>query len=153
MADTVLIIGLLAVTVTGLFSWQAVTVVRQPADEPTRLVAELRLAQVAALLLVLVAGAYLGTAASLPAHPGAALDATLALGFLAAGVASLTREPREALTIVAVAFVAHAVIDILHRPNWLSDGSVPSWYVIGCAVQNLWTAALTFAPVLGQRRA
>lgn len=151
MTNTVLIIGLLAVTVTGLYSWQATVVVRQQANEPTRLVSELRLAQVAGLLLVLVAGAYLGTAASMPAHPGAALDATLALAFLAAGVASLTREPREALTIVAVAFVAHAVVDVLHRPGGLTDGAVPAWYVIGCGVQNLWTAALTFLPVLGRR--
>ena len=151
MADTTLVICLLAVTVTTLFTWQAISVVRQDADEPSRLVSELRLSQVGASLLILVAGAYLGSAASLASHHGAGLDATLALGFLAAGVASLTREPREALTIVALAFVAHAVVDILHRPGGLTDGGMPRWYVIGCAVQNVWMAALTFLPVFGRR--
>ena len=151
MTDATPIIGLLAVTVSTLFGWQAARVVRQDAGAPTRLVSELRLAQVAALLLVMVAGAYLGTAASQPHAPGAGLDAALALGFLAAGVASLTREPQEALTILAVAFVTHALVDILHQPGGLTDAAVPHWYVVGCAVQNVWTAALTFLPVLGRR--
>ena len=43
-------------------TWQAVRTAGVPVNSPDRLVAELRLAQIAALLLVLSAGAYIGLA-------------------------------------------------------------------------------------------
>ena len=52
-----------------------------PVSSPERLVAELRLAQIAALLLTLVAGAYLGLAAAQEGRTGVGLDIALAVGF------------------------------------------------------------------------
>ncbi len=148
MPDTLQIIGLAVVTVTGAFTWQAARTVGADAASPTRLVSELRFAQISALLLTLVAGAYIGMAALLTAQPGAGLDVVLALGFLGVAVASATREPREALTVLAVAFVAHALLDLVHRQGGLSDGMIPRWYVIGCAVHNVYMATLCYLPVV-----
>lgn len=148
MPDTLLIVGLSVATVTAAFTWQAARTVGQEPVSPNRLVAELRLAQVGGLLLALVAGAYVGMAALLTAQPGAGLDVVLALGFVGIAIASATREPHEALTVVAVGFVAHALVDLMHRPGGLTDGAVPRWYVIGCAVHNIYMAVLCYLPVI-----
>src|SRR4051794_25664690 len=83
---------------------------------PQRLVAELRLAQLAAVLLSLAAGAYIGFAAVRENEPGVGLDIALAAGFMAAAAWTMMRDPRQALTILALAFAGHAVVDVAHRP-------------------------------------
>jgi hypothetical protein len=130
------------------FTWLALRTVAQPSSAPQRLIDELRLAQFAALLLTLTAGAYVGFAASHENQPGVGLDVALAIGFFVAAGVSMIREPRQALTIVAFAFAAHAVLDVAHRPGLLPDLLAPRWYAIGCAVYDVYLGALCYLPVL-----
>ena len=81
-------------------------------------------------------------------EPGVGLDIALAIGFLIAAGVSLIKEPRQALTIVALAFAAHAVVDVAHRPGLLPDALAPRWYAIGCAVYDVYIGALCYLPVL-----
>jgi hypothetical protein len=130
-------------------TWQAIHAALIPASSPDRLVAELRLAQVAALLLVLSAGAYIGLAVSHEAQPGAGFDIALAVGFFVVAAATLVRDPRQALTMLALAFAAHAVLDVAHRPgSLLPDGMAPRWYSIGCALYDVYIGALCYLPIL-----
>ncbi len=133
---------------TGL-TWQALRTAAVPVSAPERLVAELRLAQMAALLLALTAGAYVGLAVSHEAQPGVGLDVALALGFFVVAAATLVRDPRQALTVLALAFAAHAIVDVAHRPGWpLPDGIAPRWYSIGCAMYDVYIGALCYFPIL-----
>ena len=130
-------------------TYQAVRTAEIPVNAPERLIAELRLAQVAALLLTMVAGAYVGLGVAHEARPGVGLDIALAVGFFVAAASTLIRDPRQALTILALAFAAHAVLDVAHRPGWpLPDGVAPRWYSIGCAVYDVYIGALCYWPIL-----
>jgi len=130
-------------------TWQAVQSTRVPVSSPDRLVAELRLAQLAALLLALSAGAYVGLAVAHEAQPGVGFDVALAAGFFVVAASTLVRDPRQALTILALAFAAHAIVDVAHRPHWpLPDGIAPRWYSIWCAVYDVYIGALCYFPIL-----
>jgi len=130
------------------FTWLSVRTAALPSSTPQRLIDELRLAQFAALLLTLTAGAYIGFAIVRENEPGVGLDIALAIGFLIAAGTSMIKEPRQALTILALAFAAHAVLDVAHRPGLLPDGLAPRWYSIGCAVYDVYIGALCYLPVL-----
>ena len=131
------------------FTWQALRTAVIPAISPERLVAELRLAQMAALLLVLSAGAWVGIAVVHESRPGVGFDIALAIGFLVVAASTLMRDPRQALTILAVAFAAHAMLDIAHRPGWLlPDGLAPRWFTLGCASYDVCIGALCYIPIL-----
>ncbi len=119
-----------------------------PVSSPDRLVAELRLAQIAALLLTLTAGAYLGLAAIHEARTGVGLDIALAAGFLILAGYTLTCDPRQALTLLAIGFAVHALLDIAHRPGVLPEDIAPGWYMIGCAVLNVVLGAFSYLPLL-----
>lgn len=129
-------------------TWQAVRTALIPISSPERLVSELRLAQVAALLLVLSAGAYIGFAVANEARPGVGFDVALAIGFLVVAAWTMVRDPRQALTLLALAFAAHAIVDVAHQPGWLPDGVAPRWYAIGCAVYDVSLGALCYLPIL-----
>lgn len=119
-----------------------------PPSSPERLVEELRLAQMAALLLTLTAGAYIGFAVVRENEPGVGFDIAFTVGFLVVAAYTMLRDPRQALTIVALAFAAHAVLDVAHRPGLLPEALAPRWYTIGCAVYDVYIAALCYLPVL-----
>ena len=129
-------------------AWQSLRTARTPVTSPERLVSELRLAQVAALLLVMSAGAYVGFAVAAEARLGVGIDIALALGFFVVAAATMVRDPRQALTILALAFAAHAIVDVAHRPGWLPDGIAPRWYAVGCAVYDVLIGALCYFPIL-----
>jgi hypothetical protein len=130
-------------------TWQAVRAAMVPVSSPERLVAELRLAQMAALLLTLSAGAYIGLAVAHEAEPRVGIDIALTVGFFVTAAATLVLDPRQALTILALAFAAHAILDVAHRPGWpLPDGMAPRWYSIGCAVYDVYIGALCYYPIL-----
>ncbi len=129
-------------------TWQAVRTALIPISSPERLVSELRLAQVAALLLVLSAGAYIGFAVANEARPGVGVDVALAIGFLVVAAWTMVRDPRQALTLLALAFAAHAIVDVAHQPGWLPDGVAPRWYAIGSAVYDVSLGALCYLPIL-----
>jgi hypothetical protein len=129
-------------------TWQAVRTSSIPTSSPQRLVDELRLAQMAALLLTLTAGAYVGFAAVREYEPGVGLDIALAAGFLIVAAVTMLKDPRQALTIIALSFAAHAVLDVAHRPGGLPEALAPRWYSIGCAVYDVYIGALCYLPVL-----
>ena len=72
----------------------------------------------------------------------------LALGFGLVAASTIVRDPRQALTMVALAFAAHAVLDVAHRPGVLPDGVVPRWYSVGCAIFNVYIGAVAYGPML-----
>lgn len=129
-------------------AWQSIRTAAIPAASPERLIAELRLAQLAALLLTLSAGAYIGFAVGRESEPGVGLDVALAVGFMLVAAVTMLRDPRQALTIVALAFAAHAIVDVAHQPGALPDGIAPRWYAVGCAVFDVYIGAVTYLPML-----
>ncbi len=129
------------------FAWQAVRTSRIPTGAPDRLVAELRLSQVAALLLALTAGAYVGLAVTHEDVAGVGFDVAFAVGFFVVAATAIMREPRQALTLLALAFAAHAILDVAHRPGLL-PGVSPRWYSIGCAIYDVGIGALCYLPML-----
>jgi hypothetical protein len=126
------------------FSWR---LTRFPLDSPERVVGELRLSQAAATLLALDAGVYAGLAAAAESMPGVAPDVALAGAFAGAALLSQLREPRRALALLAVAFAAHALAGIAHRPG-LMPVIAPRWLAVGGASFDLLFAAICFAPVV-----
>lgn len=148
MSEALRTILVAALAIAAVASWQSLRTAAIPATSPERLVAELRLAQFAALLLTLTAGAYIGFAAAREHQPGVGLDIALAIGFLVVAGVTLLRDPRQALTIVALAFAAHAVLDVLHRPGILPDGLAPRWYAVGCALFDVYIGAVCYFPIL-----
>lgn len=130
------------------FAWQAVRTALIPVNAPDRLVAELRLGQFGAVLLALTAGAYVGIAAVHETVRGVGFDVAFGVGFFVAAAATMIREPRQALTILAIAFAAHALLDVAHRPDLLPAEIAPRWFLIGCAVYDLCIGALCYFPIL-----
>lgn len=130
------------------FSFQSIRTAAIPVSSPERLVAELRLAQIAALLLTLSAGAYLGFAAVNDGRTGVGIDIALAVGFFVLAAYTLTLDPRQALTLLALGFAAHAIVGIAHRPGVLPEGMAPRWYTVGCASYDVIIGALCYFPIL-----
>ena len=148
LSEGVRTIAVAAVALGGALTWYALKTGSIPTSSPERLVGELRLSQFAALVLTLSAGAYVGLAAVNPSRLGIGLDVAFATGFLLVAAVAILREPRQALTVLSLAFAAHAILDIGHRPGLLPEGIVPTWYSIGCAVFDVYIGALCYYPVL-----
>ncbi|HET7695928.1 MAG TPA: hypothetical protein VFK57_09495 [Vicinamibacterales bacterium] len=129
-------------------AWQAIRTSAIPTASPERMIAEMRLAQMAALLLTLSAGAYIGFAVGRENDPGVGLDIAVSASFMLVAAVAMLREPRQALTIVALAFAAHAIVDIAHRPGLLPDALAPRWYAVGCAIYDVFIGAVCYVPVL-----
>ncbi len=151
MSEGIRTLTVAAAALAAGFTWQSLRTASIPASSPERLVAELRLGQIAALLLTLSAGAYLGLGASHEARIGIGFDVALAVGFFVVAAVTIVRDPRQALTILAVAFAAHAVVDVAHRPGLLPEGIAPRWYAIGCATFDVYVGALCYLPLLRRR--
>lgn len=130
------------------FAWQTLRTALVPVNAPERLVSELRLSQFGALLLVISAGAYVGFAVAHENVRGVGFDVAFSVGFFVVAAATMIRDPRQALTILAVAFAAHAVVDVAHRPGLLPSDVAPRWFFIGCAVYDLGVGALCYVPML-----
>jgi len=113
-------------------------------DSPERSVGELRAANAVALLLAATAGATIGFSVVNAAAATAALEMALAFLFLGAAGWMFFRDPRGALLVAGIAFVAHAGLDLAHRPGMLSTELFPHWYLIGCASYDGYIAALCF---------
>lgn len=137
-----------AVAVGAGFAVQSFRTAAIPISSPERLISELRLAQIAALLLTLTAGAYLGFAAGHETRTGVGIDVALSAGFFVLAAYTLTCDPRQALTLLALGFGGHALVDIAHRPGGLPDGIAPDWYSVGCASYDVVIGALCYAPIL-----
>jgi hypothetical protein len=134
--------GLRTVAVAGVglavgCGWHALRTSLIPPSSLDRLVSELRLGQFAALLLTMTAGVYIGFAVAHESQQGVGFDVAFAVGFLIVAASTLVRDPRHALTVLALAFAAHAVLDVAHRPGWLPETIAPRWYLIGCATYDV----------------
>jgi hypothetical protein len=125
----------------GALTWR---VTRTDPEAPDRLVGQLRVAQLAALVLATVGAMPIGLALVAPPDLGAHLDAALGFAFVISAGYILTRDPREALWIAAAAFILHALVNLAHRPGWLPVELAPRWYLIGCAVFDVYLASLCF---------
>jgi hypothetical protein len=150
MLDLAVLVSLAAVAVLTLVTIAAFTVraLGAPATAPDRLVAELRLAQIGALVLALTAGASIGLALGHAERPELAIEVTLGgMLFLVSAIA-LFQEPRLALTLVAIGFAAHAVTDVMHRPGLLSPDLAGQWYFVGSACLDAVVGALCYLPLL-----
>ena len=113
---------LAAGVLAGLFSWQSVRMMSIGGRlSRSAWSAELRLAQLAALMLSLSAGMYIGIAATHEAVLGVGLDVALSLGFFLVAAWVVLQDPRVALTSLAFAFAAHAVFTVAHRPGLLPE--------------------------------
>lgn len=146
VSDGSIALALTAVALVLPLAWMATRLLGQSPDCAQRIVGELRLAQSAALVLGFVAGGHAGLAIAQLHVPGAGLEIALAAGFLAVASSAMFREPPEALTWLAVAFLAHAVFDVLHRPGLPLDALLPGWFARDCASVNVVLAALCYLP-------
>ena len=148
MTEAFRALALGSLTLGLALGWLAYSAVRMEVTSPNRLVLELRLAQFSSLLLVLVAGIYVGFAVSYETTPGAGLDIALAIGFFVAGAIATTWEPTHALTALAIAWGAHGFIDLAHIADWLPSAIAPPWYPKACAIFNVTVASICYLPVL-----
>lgn len=144
MNDTarVLLTGaLLSGAAISMFAWR---VTQLDPDEADRLIGELRLAQWMAVVLAGVSGIPIGIALSRLDVPLAHLDAALSVAFIGVAGFVLQRDPREGLLVASLGFIAHALVDIAHRPGWLPPDLSPRWFTAGCAVFNVYLAGWCF---------
>lgn len=132
----------------GALAWLAWNATTLDSRSPDRLVMELRLAQFSALLLVLAAGIYVGFALSHPDIAGGGLDIALAVGFVIIAAVATTWEPARALTVLALSWGGHALVDLAHAVDLLPSAIVPPWYVTACAIFDVCVGALCYLPVL-----
>ena len=148
MSELSLAFGFVAIAVLAGVAALTLRTMRFAPNAPDRLVAELRLAQIASLVLALTAGVSIGLIVNQSDRSGLTLELALGLAFFTAASIAPFRDPREALTILALAFGAHAVADVMHRPGLLVDGVAPQWYIVGCALLDLGLGAFCYLPVL-----
>jgi hypothetical protein len=145
VTETAVVVGVaavLSVSAVALLAWR---VTRTDPDSPERLIGQLRLAQLAAVLLAAVGAISIGlaVAATTPA-PGTHVDAAFGAAFAMLAMLVLLREPRDALLLAAAGFALHAAFDLAHRPGLLRPDIAPRWYLVGNPVHDLLVAALCY---------
>ncbi len=144
MSETVwlvLVAGVLSASAVTTMSWQ---IARTDPRSPDRLVGELRLARWAGILVAAVGGLSIGLAAARPDIPMGHFDASLGVVFVGLGGIVLQREPRDGLLLAMGLFLVHALINIAHRPGWLSPEVAPHWLTVGCAIYDVYLAGQCF---------
>ena len=144
MTDTARVLltaSVLSISVAWVF---ALRLRRLEATDPARVVGELRLAHWAAVLLASLGGIPIGLAVAGSAIPLAHLDATIGLATAVLAGIVLNREPPQALRLASAGFIAHALLQLAHRPGWLPADLAPIWYTAGIATYDLCMAAICF---------
>jgi hypothetical protein len=139
--SVLIVAAALSVAALSMLAWR---VARYDPAVPDRLIGELRLARWAAILLAGVGGVSVGLAAARPDIPFGNADAALGFVFVGLGGIVLQRDPREGLLLAAGSFVLHALLNIAHRPGWLSVEVAPHWFTVGSAVYDVYVAALCY---------
>ena len=120
MTDTARVLVTAAVLSGGAMVWIAWRVRAADSSDPARLIGQLRLAQLGALLLAAIGAMSIGLAQNASDHPLVHLDAAIGVAFVGIAWIVVHRDPREGLLLAVGAFVLHALIDLAHRPGWLS---------------------------------
>lgn len=146
---TAVVGAILLVTIVGTLAWRAWWM---PLTGPERIVLQLRLAQIGALVLATTSGIGAGLAMLQLEHAGAGLEIAVGLAFLVVAINVTLREPHQGLLLLASAFAAHAGFDTLHQPGWLGDTLVPRWYSLAAAITHFVLAALCFLPLLRRNK-
>jgi hypothetical protein len=131
----------LSLSALTFYAWR---LARPEHDGPARLVAQLRLAQAMALMIAAIGALPIGIAVCRADVPLAHVDAVIGVGFILAAGYLQIREPREALLIASGVLVLHALVDIAHRPGWLSTDLAPQWFNVGSAICDAYLAALCY---------
>lgn len=124
-----------------ILAWRTV---RIDGAHPARLVGELHVARWAAILLATVGAIAAGLALGRPDVPLGNADAAMGVVFVGAAGLVLQREPPDGLLFAAGAFIVHALVTLAHRPGWLSPDVMPRPFAIGCAIYDVYLAALCF---------
>lgn len=149
-ARVLLTAGILSAVALTTFVWRLIRPGRAPHEY---LIDQLRLSQVAALLLAATGAVGIGAAVSAAGAQGASLEAAAGLTAVLASLIVLRSEPPAALLLGALFFLMHALFDWAHRPGYLSAPFVPDWWSMGCAIYNVYLAALCLlARFLGKAR-
>ena len=149
MTEAHLALALAAASLGGALAWLVILCTRVDAGFAERLVAELRVVQLAALLLAFAAAVYLGVAVASPATPGAGLDIALAIGFfVVAALAMTVWETEAALTRLALAWAAHGAVDLAHAAELLPAAAATPWYPTAAAMFDVIVAGLCYVPLL-----
>jgi hypothetical protein len=138
--------ALLSAATVVVFAWRLTRIDR---EEPARLIGELRLAQWGAVLLAGVGMIPVGLVLDAPGMLTGNFDAAIGVIFLGLAGLVLQRDPHDGLLLVSGAFILHALVDIMHRPGWLSPDLAPRWFTVGCAIYNVVIAAVCY---LARRR-
>ena len=138
-ARVLLTAALLSITAIGVYVWN---LTRLDPGGPERLIAQLRLAQWAALALAALGAGTIGFAAA-NQTPSSPLDVSLGLAFVIVAAFVLQREPREALLIAAGAFLLQAFLNLVHRPHALAP-IAPGWYTAGAAIYDVFFAGICY---------
>jgi len=146
MHDISLAFSVSALTFSCGVMWLSSQAANIEASNPNRLIAELRLAQYAALLMVLTAGVYIGLALGQEQQPRFELEIAFSTGFILLATLSTTWVPKKALTGLALAWIFHAIIDLGHIAEVLSVMQ-PSWYSTTCAIHNVVLAGFCYLPI------
>ena len=149
-ARVLLTAGILSAVALTTFVWR---VIRPGRAAHEYLIDQLRLSQVAAVLLASIGAVGIGVAVAAAGTQTASLEAAAGLTAVLASLIVLRSEPPTALLMVAVMFLLHAAFDWAHRPGLLSAQFVPHWWSMGCAIYNVDLAALCLlARFLGKAR-
>ena len=148
MTDAVLSFAVVFLAFGTTLAWLSLGARRADPTSGQRLVAELRLAQFAALLLALAAAVPIGLALGHDDVPGAGLVVAIAAGCFAVAALVTTWEPVRALTALAAAWGAHAAAGLAHGAGLLPPEMVPPWYPAAAATYGALVAALCYLPVL-----
>ena len=149
-ARVLLTAGILSAVALTTFVWRVIRPGRAPHEY---LIDQLRLSQVAALLLASVGAVGIGMAVATAGAYGASIEAAAGLTAIVASLLVLRSEPPAALLVVALCFLLHGLFDWAHRPGLLSARFVPHWWSMGCAIYDVYLAALCLlARFLGKAR-
>jgi hypothetical protein len=149
-ARVLLTAGILSAVALTTFVWRVIRPGRAPHEY---LIDQLRLSQVAALLLASSGAIGIGVAVATTGTQSASLEAAAGLVAVLASLVVLRSEPPTALLLAALFFLLQAFFAWAHRPGLLSAQFVPHWWSMGCAIYDVYLAALCLlARYLGKAR-
>ena len=140
LARVLLTATILSATASGAYVWR---LTRLDEAGPERLIGQLRLAQGAALALAALGAVSIGLAVAHDPSALGSVEVTLGLAFVVFAALVLQREPREALLLAVAGFVAHALLNLAHRPGGL-DPVAPPWFSAGGSVFDVFLAGLCY---------
>ncbi len=148
MTDAVLSFAVVLLSFGATAAWLSLGAWRAEPTSGQRLVAELRLAQFAALLLTLTAAVPMGFALAHDDVTGTGLVVAIAAACFAVAALVTTWEPVRALTALAAAWGAHAAAGLAHAAGLLPPEIVPGWYPPASATYDVLMAVLCYLPVV-----